>query len=138
MKSKLIALITAGAIATTGISAPAQADPAEDLARILIGAAIIGAIVNSSNNGNTYSTVTRRSHRHQPVVQPPRHRHQPVIQPPRRHHTAVNHHKPRQCMVKRHTARGWKKVYRQRCMQRLGWHRHSGLGWHQHRNRAHR
>jgi len=99
MKTKLIALLTAGAIATAGVSAPAQAGPNEDLARFLIGAAIIGMIANSNNNNVT----VRRA----PIVQPV---------------TRVHRHKPRTCLRQRWTRDGWIKFYGRHCMLNHGWH----------------
>ncbi len=102
MKTKLIALVTAGAIATAGIgAAPAQAGPNDDLARFLIGAAIIGMIANSANNPNTY---VRRN----PIIQPVTH---------------VHRHKPRTCLRQKWTSRGWVKFYARRCMLNHGWHK---------------
>ncbi len=127
MKTKLIAFVTAGAIAMTGITAaPVQADPADDLARFLIGAAILGIVVNEANKHNTNVTVsTNRGHKaHKPNK--------------RRHANANQRHKPRQCLRQKWTHNGWKKFYNRRCMADFGWHKHRKNGrWHNARH-AHR
>ncbi|MFQ5438164.1 MAG: hypothetical protein ACE5DK_04945 [Paracoccaceae bacterium] len=104
MKTKLIAIITAGAIASAGLSAaPAQADAATDLVKFMVGAAFIGAMVNAPNN-NTQVVVTTRAH----------------------------NHKPRVCLRKRWTNHGWVAFYGRKCMNRHGWHRRNGYWRHHH------
>jgi hypothetical protein len=126
MKTKLIAIVTAGAIAMTSITAaPVQADQADDLARFLIGAAILGIVVNEVNKSNTNATVTT-NRRHK------------VYKPNNRRHVKANQNKPRRCLRQRWTNHGWKKFYAKRCMQDFGWHKHQKNGrWHNGRQ-AHR
>ena len=112
MTRKLIALATAAAIATTGFSAPARAGSAEDLARLLVGVAIIGAIANAANDSSANVTVTH-GHSRPPVV----HHNNP--RPPAHAHRAQP---PRQCLVRERTRHGWVERYAPRCMARLGWH----------------
>jgi len=119
MKSRIISMIAAGAVATVGLSAPAKAD--DELLRFIVGAAVIGAIVHSANNGNNVA-VTHGNH------------HKPKIKKKHRKHA----HKPKQCLVRKWTNNGWKKRYDKNCMAHYGWHRHSGQGWHTHRRHAHR
>ena len=110
MKTKIIAIVTASAIATAGISAPARADSNEDFARFLLGAAFIGILANAANN-NTKVTVKPRPHR--PVVH--------VVKP-----THVHAQKPRQCVRRQHTRQGWVTYFGARCMNQLGWHKERG------------
>jgi hypothetical protein len=107
MKTKIIALVTAGAIAATGLTpTTAYADKGRDAIGLIIGLAALAAIADAANNGNTRVTVSNRnSHRH---YTPPR----PVIVAP-----AL----PRQCLRDRHTRKGWVRVYGKRCMNRFGW-----------------
>lgn len=124
MKQQLIAFVTAGAIATTGMSAPVQAGQADELARILMGAVIIGAIAQHAN-GNTRVTVSRGTHYNH------NHRgHRHHVTPPRHNRAAHAPRKPLACKIRKHTRNGWVTRYRAKCMQRMGWHRHNGLGWH--------
>jgi hypothetical protein len=118
MTRKLIAFVTAGAIATAGLSAPAKADPGQDIARLLIGAAIVGAIINSANNGDARVTVTHGNSR-------------PGAGRPHAHRPPVVHHRPtppRQCLVRERTRHGWTERYAPRCMARFGWKWERG-GW---------
>jgi len=112
MKNHLIAAITAGAIATFGLSsAPAQAGPNEELARFLVGAVAIGILIDAANKSKAQPVpMTRRA--------PP---------PPRRRMVRVYEGKPRACLAERWTDRyGWVKFYRPRCMRRHGWQRDVG------------
>lgn len=122
MKTKLLAFITAGAIAVTGIT-PAQAGPNDDLVKFLVGATIIGVLVNEANKANQAATVTRRApakvHRHPPKPK--------VVR-----HAAYYPRKPNQCLRQRWTEYGWKTYYAKNCMKNRGWRRHDGLGWHKH------
>ena len=123
MKSKLLALVTIGAIATTGIT-PAQAGPNDDLVKFLVGATIIGVLVNEANKANQAATVNRAptTHVHRHHVQKPK-----VVR-----HAAIYPRKPNQCLRQRWTEYGWKTYYAKNCMKNRGWHRHDGLGWHKH------
>ena len=118
MKSKLLAYVTMGAIATAGL-APAQARAGGDdgLVRFLVGATIIGILVNEANKANR----AKQPHPHPKQVKP-----RPV------RHAAVYPRKPNQCLRQRWTEYGWKTYYARNCMQNRGWHRHDGLGWHKH------
>jgi len=109
MKNKLAALITAGAIATAGLSAPVQASPADDMAKLLFGAVVIGAIINSTNSPRR-APVTRR------VVDP-----YPVVVV--RHH---HHAKPELCLRQRYTYNGWVTYYGKNCMRNNGWYLRNG------------
>ncbi len=147
MKRNLISLVTAAAIATAGISAtPAQADPAEDLVKLLIGAAIIGAVIDSTNNGNSRVTVTHgntrpyASHRNNNG-----HRNYGHNNNGHRNYGHNNGHRhnghrqvqlPQQCVVYEHTRRGWIETYKPRCMARFGFEWRHGRwvpGRHAHR-----
>ncbi|MCB1368666.1 MAG: hypothetical protein KDK00_12935 [Rhodobacteraceae bacterium] len=129
MKKQLIAFFTAGAIATSGISAPVQAGQADEFARLLMGAVIIGAIASQAN-GNTRVTVSRgNQHQHGYNRHNPRNHHHVRPNPPR-HHVSHAPQPPRKCVITTKTRRGWETSFRPKCMKRNGWHRHSGLGWH--------
>ncbi len=120
MKTKLIALMAALAFATTGLaSAPARASEADNLVKLLVGVAVVGALVNAANQNNRRATVTRR---YTPA---------PVYQPTR-HYVRVRDNKPNNCLLQRWTARGWKTFYGRNCMRRLGWNR-DRRGWYQNR-----
>lgn len=109
MKTKMIALVTAGAIAISGISATtAQANPNQDLFNFIAGAAFLAIVAQGINNSQP-TTTRRHNHgsRQQPVVQ----RHRP----------------PQNCLRQRNTAHGWKKFYAHRCLEKVGYygqHRH--------------
>jgi hypothetical protein len=123
MKSKIIAFITASAIATAGLSAPVKAD--ERFVQFLVGAAVLGAIASAANNGNPRVTVRTNQHHYRPHnVNPRPHRQQRY-----RQHTHVQQ-KPRQCLRQKWTNNGRKTFYAPNCMRQMGWHRHSGAGWH--------
>ena len=119
MKTKFIAYITAGAIAFTGVSAPAaQAGSGGELARFLVGVGVIAIIANEVNKNQNRRVATP------PAATPPRdHRRHP--HPPRR---VVHNPKPPQtCLRQRLEDHGWKKYYSHRCLERQGWtgsHRH--------------
>jgi hypothetical protein len=120
MKTQLIAFTTAAAIALTSLgSAPAQASPEDNLVKFLVGAAIIGTIVNEVNKNK------------QPVVNKHRHQYKPKPKQPRRYQ-AHYQQKPRKCLRQRMTNNGWKTFYAKRCMINKGWERHNGRGWHTH------
>ena len=130
MKKQLIALFTAGAIATSGMSAPVQAGQADEIARLLMGAVIIGAIAQHAN-GNTRVTVSQGNHRQHGYNNHHRGGRQHVRphQPPR-HHVAHVPQPPRACTITTRVRGGWETSFRPKCMQRNGWHRHGGQGWH--------
>lgn len=123
MKSRIIAFITAGAVAATTLTAPAKADPANDLLRLAIGAAVIGAIVHGANQNNQPQVKVTRGYNDKKK---------------KKRHAHGKNHKPRQCLVRKWTDHGWKKRYDRNCMAHYGWHRHSGNGWHTHNRHAHR
>lgn len=128
MKTKLIAFTTATAIAFSGITAaPAQAGPDEDLIRFLIGAAIVGVVINEANKNNQPVTVTTNNGHYKKKAKRKHHK---------KHH-AHKKNKPRECLRQRWTNHGWKTFYGKRCMINHGWTRHDGLGWHKHRRHAH-
>ncbi len=107
MKTKLITLVAAAAMAVTGFaSTPAQAGQNDDFVRFLVGVAVLGAIANSANQ-NSRVTVSSGGYAHQ------------------------HNHLPRQCLRKRWTNNGWKKYYDRQCMHQRGWHVHGGQ-WHRH------
>ncbi len=122
MKTQLIAITTAAAIAFTGLTAaPAQAGSGGEFARFLVGAAIIGVIASEVNKNNR-PAVSERPHRYTP---------KPKKQP---RHRVYYQQKPRLCLRQRMTEFGWKTFYGKRCMANNGWERHDGRGWHAHRN----
>lgn len=110
MKTRIIAITTAIAIASMGLSAPARANNADELARILFGAAIIGALVHTANNPPR-ATVT---------YGPPRGHYRPVHVTPQ---------KPRQCLRREYTRRGWVNRFAPRCMANMGWTRNGAGRW---------
>ncbi len=128
MKKQIIALVTAGSLATAGLSAtPVQADPLDDLVRFAVAATVLGAIATAASGATTTPATTHVAH------VPPR-----VHRPHRRHghrHHAHHSHKPKHCKRKRHTRHGWVTYWGPRCMANHGFHRHNGR-WHKHR-RAH-
>jgi len=115
MKTKLIAMVTAAAIASTGLvgATPAKAGPNEELARFLVGAVALGILVDAANRANARErvVVTRR-----------------VVTQPRRKVVRVYRNKPRQCQAQRWSPRydAWVTFYRPNCMRRLGWKRDVG------------
>ncbi len=115
MKTKLIAMVTAAAIASAGLvgASPAKAGPNDQLARFLVGAVALGILADSVNRANARErvVVTRR-----------------VVIQPRRQVVRVYRGKPRQCLAQRWSPRyaGWVSFYRPNCMRRLGWHRDVG------------
>lgn len=145
MKRNLISLVTAAAIATAGMTAaPAQADPAEDLVKLLIGAAIIGAVIDSTNNGNSRVTVThgntrpyvshRNSNRHRHGSHS--HSHNGRNHNGHRHNGHRQVQLPQQCVVYEHTRRGWVETYKPRCMARFGFEwRHGRWVYNRHARR---
>jgi hypothetical protein len=131
MKTKLLAFVTAGAIATSGLTVTsAQAGPNDDLVKFLVGAAIIGAIASEANKAQKKQKVTRAPvHRpHRAQVQRP---HRPQVQQPHRQ-VRVSYNKPNTCLRQRWTQNGWKTFYAKQCMITRGWERHDGIGWHKH------
>lgn len=114
MKTKLVAMITAGAIAVTSLGAvPVQADPADDLARLLFGAAVIGIIVHEANKNKQPAVVTRNNHK----------KHKKIHRQNKRKHAGHSHKKPRQCLRNRQRPNGtWRTVYGRKCMLNRGWH----------------
>lgn len=107
MKRTLTALVTAGAIATAGMTpTTAAADPARDALGLFIGIAAIAALAESANHSSTHVTVSNAPIRPR-YVQP----RQVVVVPVM----------PRQCLVKKWTRSGWVKYYAGNCMTRLGW-----------------
>ena len=116
MKTRIIAITTAIAIASMGLSAPARANNADELARILIGAAIIGALVHTANNPPR-ATVT---------YGPPRGYYRPTV-PPRPAY--VTPQMPRQCMRREYTRRGWVNRFAPRCMADMGWTKNGAGRW---------
>lgn len=145
MKRNLISLVTAAAIATAGLTAaPAQADPAEDLVKLLIGAAIIGAVIDSTNNGNSRVTVTQGNTR--PYASHRNNGHGNYRHNGHRTHGHNNNghryngHRqvqlPQQCVVYEHTRRGWIETYKPRCMARFGFEwRHGRWVYNRHARR---
>lgn len=125
MKSQIIAFITAGALATTSLAAPVKADPADDLLRLAIGVAVVGAIVNSANQNDNKVVVTHGNQGQKHKVK--KHKNKKVQRSAK---------KPRQCLVRKWKNGGWKKRYDKNCMAHYGWQRHSGQGWHKHRRQA--
>lgn len=118
MKSKLLAFVTIGAIATAGLApAPARAGGDDGLVKFLVGATIIGILVNEANKANQA---------------PPPHVHPKRTQPRVVRHAAYYPRKPNQCLRQRWTEYGWKTYYAKNCMKNRGWRRHDGLGWHKH------
>jgi len=119
MKAKNIALTTAAAIATAGLTpTTAQADPARDMVGLIIGFAALAAIADAANNNNTRVIVThgntpRYSNRNNYRNNNDRHDH--------RNSHANRHQLPQQCKVSERTRRGWISYYNNRCMARLGW-----------------
>lgn len=108
MKAKFITLLTVAAIAFGGLTAaPAQAKSNVDgLILFLLGAAVI----HSATQNKPKATVTKNTHAKQrPYYKRNgwRNRYQPKP--------------PKKCMFKKHTRRGWKTFYSQRCFNRLGY-----------------
>jgi len=98
MKSKIIALVAAGAIAASGLATTtAQADALRNIVGAAIGIAAAAAIVKSVN-GN------------QVVVQ---------RQAPAR--VVYLHDLPESCARREMSSTGWVRFYDGRCMQRHGW-----------------
>jgi len=130
MKTKLIALVTATAISLTGLSAaPTQASEADNIVKFIVGAAVIGALVNAANQPRQ-RVVTRR-YVPAPVVEPVR-RYRPVPVAPTRHIVRARGHKPNRCLFQKWTPRGWKRFYGRKCMVRRGWEK-DNRGWFQRR-----
>jgi len=127
MKKHILAIITAGALATAGATAPARAGTAEqDFAAILFGAAALSIAANAT--AHTRVTVRQgpywfgyRNH--------PRYWHnRPVHTRP---HPGVRHAAyPRQCFKRVRKHNGTIAKLSARCMTRLGWHRHANGAWH--------
>lgn len=131
MKTKLIAIVSAIAFATTGLAtAPAQADDANNIVRFLVGAAVIGAIVNAANQNNrrTYA----RSDEFEPEYRQRYRQNYRTVPVQRQHIVKRRGNKPNTCLFQRWTQRGWKTFYGRRCMTRLGWNR-DNRGWYQNR-----
>ncbi|NOX74009.1 MAG: hypothetical protein GXP03_10450 [Alphaproteobacteria bacterium] len=121
MKTQLIAFTTATAIALTGLSAaPAQASPEDNLVKFLVGAVIIGAIVNEVNRNNT---ATVKPHTHYKRTNPT----------PRRHTAFVTRGKPAACKRSAYGKHGLKVWFRKSCMAKRGWEKHGNGVWHTHR-----
>ena len=116
MKRQIIAFITAGAIATTGIgAAPARADQNDDWARMLMGMIVMGAMASATNDGRSRVTVTHGRNHYAPRhrVRDHRHRHRP--------HGRRHVQPPQQCIGQFWNQNGWTTFYRPRCMTRHGW-----------------
>ena len=123
MRTQLIAITTAGAIALSGLTAaPAKASPEDNLLKFLVGAVIVGAVINEANKKNKPAVVSNNRHHKKKK---------------NRHH-AYKPQKPKQCLRQRWTDYGWKTFYAKRCMINNGWERHGNRGWHTHRRHAHR
>lgn len=108
MKTKFIAMITATAIAFTGISAPSvQAADNGEIARFLLGVGIIAAIANEASKSQAQPAPVQRRQNHR--------------------HNAHNNKPPKKCLRQRYTNHGWKKYYSHRCLKKNGYrgpHRH--------------
>jgi len=133
MKKQLIAFITAASVASVTLSAPAKADPGRNLANILLGVIVLGAIASSVNEGNAHVTV-------QPNRRHDVHNNQRQNTHRKNTHRQKTHRaqKPRHCLERVHTRHGWKKRYDRRCMKRHGWHFERGHGWVKNRRHGHR
>lgn len=130
MKAKFIAMITAGAIATSGLSATtANANSNDDLFRILAGIAIIAAITNNANDGTVTVTPSQHHVKNNRRIRAgnfslPRRCFKKVSRNPAKAKLKFRKSEclpPRQCLRKRHTRNGWVKSYAHRCLQRTGW-----------------
>jgi hypothetical protein len=120
MKTQLIAITTATAIAFTGLaSAPAQAGSGGEFARFLVGAVILGAIANEVNKNNA------------PARQPRAHSNRPAPHV-HRQAAAVTRGKPAQCKRSAYRDHSLKVWYRAKCMNKFGWERHNNGPWHTH------
>ena len=130
-KSKFIALITAGAIATAGLApTTASADQNRDMIGALIGFAALVALVDAANKNKQPATVTRNKTTRNPVYQDDRNnRHRK-----NKHNGYRNNHRsthaalPTQCERARQTHQGWVSFYGKRCMSNFGWVL-SNRGW---------
>jgi len=119
---KMVALVTAAAIATASLSAaPTQASEADNFVKFIVGAAVVGALVNAANQNNRHAPV-RVTRRYTPVPQP--------VYQPTRHVVRARDHKPKRCLFQRWTRRGWKQFHGRKCMIRRGWSR-DNRGWYQ-------
>ncbi|GEM_PF-2360998 len=128
IKTRTIALVTATALSLTAVSATqTQANETDNIVRFIVGAAVIGALVNAANNSNRHAPapVTRRYDPDpDPVYQPA-----PVYHPTR-HVVRARDHKPNRCLFQRWSRHGWKQFYGRKCMIRHGWSR-DNRGWYQ-------
>jgi len=122
MKRNLIGFITAGAIATAGLTpTAASADQGRDLLGLIVGIAAIATIADAARKNENRATVSsRNTHRPQAAV---RHVYRAPV-PPRR------------CIVQTRTRHGWVSYYGKRCMARLGW-KSRGRNWEPSHNRRH-
>jgi hypothetical protein len=120
MKTQVIAFTTAAAIALTSLTAaPAQASPEDNLVKFLVGAAIIGAIVNEANKSNA------TTQQHNTYKKPRPHKH--------RQTAFVTRGKPAVCKRSAYGKNGLKVWFRKSCMAKRGWEKHGNGVWHTHR-----
>jgi len=125
MKTKFIALITAGAIATAGLApTTAQADQTRDMIGALIGFAALVAIVDAANRNPQPVHVSRNNEFRDRVYHNDRDKHR---HDNRRQENTTNHKiMPKQCVRSRQTNQGWVRYYSEQCMSGFGWVRHNG------------
>jgi len=111
MKSApFISAIAAASIAlTASIATPAAAgDRGDTLAKILIGAAVVGVAASVIHNKN--------KHRNQAVTQYDNYRPNAAYRPYRPR--VVYNHRPKACLRQKYTRYGWKTYYSRRCLDR--------------------
>ena len=107
LRKTLIATALSGALAFTGAATPAAAEPGgQDIARVLLGLAIVGAIANAADNRRDREAATARR-QHDPV-------------PPRDHGRGQWRELPARCEFAVRTRRGWTEVFGKRCLEREG------------------
>jgi len=109
MKSKIIALTTAAAIATTSLTAaPTQASEADNLLKAIVGVAVLGAVINAASQPSAAVTTRRPA----TVVR---------VNPRQRVVVRYRSNPPRSCLFKKWSRHGWKTFYGRKCMRHQGW-----------------
>jgi hypothetical protein len=107
--SNFTGVIVASAIATSAIFATpvAAASDGDRLARIVLGAAVVGLVAHKIHKNKKHRKEVSRDYRYDDRDYRPQHR----------------DYRPKRCLRKKYTRHGWKTFYSQRCLAKHRAHR---------------